>query len=289
MLRSCWVKLFAAGALPVAVCAAWIPLRGQLPTADLALVLVVVIGSLGWVAGARAALVSAVTAAVGFDFLDARPYGTLAMSRGIDITTALLLLVTGSLVGSGAAGLARYHRSTDRRTDALAVVMEASGLVATGEEQHLVTEALGTELLHAFGLAACEFRDRPPTGVRPIVARDGGLVGLVDRANRAAPQIDLPVWCQGEVVAHYRLTPGSKTPSRDELRVALSLADQAGAALANTGHRPPPGPKPSGRIRLLRSRTTPENAEAGAGETENRRRPSNRGTLTESKASILGG
>ncbi len=262
--RSTWTRLVLAAVLPVAVSAVWIPVRDRLPDTDLALVLVLVIGTIGWMLGARAALISAVTAAVAFDVLDTRPYGTLTMARGVDVTTALILLVTGLLVGAGAARLARYRNAQDHRSDALAVVMEASGLVATGEEQQLVTEALGAELVRALQLEACEFRASPPDGTRPSVARDGGLVGLLTpRRPEDSRRVDLPIWCQGEVVAHYRFTLGRRSPSREELRVALSLADQAGAAMVTTGdHRPPPPPRPAG-LRLLPTSSRPEAGDAG--------------------------
>jgi Domain of unknown function (DUF4118) len=251
-----WAKLVVAAALPVAVASSWIPLRDRLPNTDLALLLVLVIATVGWTVGPAAALAAAVTSAVAFDLLDARPYGTLSISRGNDVATALLLLATGLLVGAGAARLARYRRVEDRRSDALAVVMEASSLVATGEEQRLVTEALGAELARALRLAACELHPNPPTGARPLVARDGHLVGLVAPSHGEARQLDLPVWCLGEVVAHYRLTLGAHQPSREELRVAVSLADQAGAAMANTERPPPPPPPPTG-LRLVQPTNRP--------------------------------
>jgi hypothetical protein len=251
-LRSSWTRLVVAGVIPVAVAAAWILLRDRLPNTDLALLLIVVIGTIGWLIGPMAALVAAVAGAVAFDVMDARPYGTLTISRGNDITTALILLATGLLVGAGAARLARYRRSEDERSDALAVVMEASGLVATGEEEQLITEALAAELQRALQLTACEFSARPPSGTRPSVARDGSLVGLLKAAGRdTSPQVDLPVWSQGEVLAHYRLTLGAKTPTQGELRVALSLADQAGAAMAHADHDPSPPPSRPARLRLL--------------------------------------
>jgi hypothetical protein len=234
------------------VAAAWIPLRDRLPNTDLALLLVVLIGTVGWLAGPKPALVSAVTAAVAFDLMDAPPYGALTMSRGVDVTTALVLLATGVVVGCGAARLARYREAQDHRSDALAVVMEASGLVATGEEQRLVAEALGAELSRALELVDWEFRSHPPDGTRPLVARDGSLVGLLSAPGRESlATIDLPVWCQGEVVAHYRLVLGPKRPSQEELRIALSLADQTGAAMANADQDPPPHPAIQARLRLV--------------------------------------
>ena len=248
---SAWAKVAASAALTVGVSAAWMPLRDHLPNTDLALLLVLLVGALGWLSGRASALVAAICAAVAFDVLDTRPYGALTISRGEDVTTALALLLTGLLVGAGAARLARFHRSEDHRTDALAVMMEVSGLVATGEEHGLVTEAMRTELLRALDLASCEYHVGPPAGARPLVARDGRLVGLISSTGNGRVQIDLPVWSQGEIVAHYRLTPRRSSPTKDELRVALSLADQAGAAMSKESDPRPEPPAPQGNLRLL--------------------------------------
>ena len=253
--RRSWTVLVLSAALPVAVAAAWIPGRAHLPNTDLALVLVLIIGAVGWMAGWVASIGAALTASMAFDVLDTRPYGTLAISRGSDLLTALLLVVTGVLVGSGAARLVRYRHTEDSRADALAVVMEASGLVATGQEQRLVAEALAAELKRELQLVECTFRPEPPTGTRPTVARDGSLVGLITR-NGAEGQllIDLPVWSQGDVVGHYQLFLGRTEPSKQELRVALSLADQAGAAMAGYRPDPPPSSGPGRRLRLISPR-----------------------------------
>lgn len=250
-LRYSWAKVVLAGSIPILGSAAWIPLRDRLPNTDLALVLVLIIATVGWLGGPWASFISAVSAAGAFDVLDTRPYGALTISRASDVTTALILLLTGLLVGVGAARLARYQRSEGHRTDAFNVVMQASGLVATGEEQQLITEALSAELLQVLELTDCKLHLTPPSGKRPSVARDGSLVGLLVQGT--ATEIDLPVWSQGDVVAHYRLALGPKRLSREELRVALSLADQAGAAMANMDRDPPPRPQPLGRLRLFRS------------------------------------
>jgi uncharacterized membrane protein (UPF0136 family) len=259
-----WTKFVLAGISPAAVSAAWIPARNHLPNTDLALLLVLVIGTAGWLEGMKASLVGAVVAGVTFDVIDTRPYGAITMSRGVDLTTALTLVATGLLVGSGASRLARYRKSEDDRTDALAVVMEASGLVATGGEYQLVTGALRAELLRALALTSCEFHAEPPNGTRPSVARDGSLVGLVTPPDQGPALVDLPIWSQGDVVAHYRLRLGSRTPTRDELRMALGLADQAGAAMAGLPLEPPTKPRRSGRLRLLPSSGLGDQGEAKA-------------------------
>jgi hypothetical protein len=241
--------------LPVATAAIWIPLRTRLPNTDLALVLVVLIGVVGWVSGARPSLLAAVGGAAAFDLLDTRPYGTLSISRADDAVTALILVLTGILAGLGAARLARYRRTEDNRNDAFAVVMEASGLVATGQDRQLITAALAAEILQELELADCRFDPRPPSGGRPGVARDGSLVGLMPAGElRSGAQIDLPIWSHGDVVGHYRMVLGRHRPTQRELRVALSLADQAGAAMSSAADPDPlPPPGKGGRLRLLRS------------------------------------
>lgn len=249
MVRHNWARAVLASLTPVGVAAAWIPVRDHLSNTDLALALVVVIGAAGWLAGARVAVCSALCAASAFDLLDTRPYGTLAMARTADVTTALILLATGLLIGVGASRLARYRSSEGRRVDALAVVMEASGLVATGGESHLVTEAVAAELKRGLQLLDCRFNFEPPTGSRPAVARDGTLVGLMSSGARR--EVDLPIWSQGEVVAHYRLELGADRPTTAELRVALGLADQVGAAIAGDGRGGPPEPPAEKHLRLV--------------------------------------
>jgi hypothetical protein len=218
-----------------------------------------ILGLVGWGAGVGASVLSAIAAAVSFDVLDTRPYGTLSISRGQDMATAGVLFATGLLAGIAAARLANYRRTEGRRSDALAIVMEASGLVATGEAQQLVTEALSAELIRALDLVSCELHNSPPVGSRPSVARDGNLVGLLtSEADPPARQIDLPVWSQGEVIAHYRLTVGAKMPTREELRIALSLADQAGAAMA--APKQPLPPDHLVPLRLIPSSSEPDRA-----------------------------
>lgn len=232
----------AAAAVPAAGAALWIPIRDRLPNTDLALALVLVLAAIGWRAGGRATAVGALSAGASFDLLATRPYGTLAISRGTDVLTALILVATGALVGLGASRLARYRSSESSRADAMAVFMEASGLMATGQERQLVAAALATELERELGLEECRFVAEPPTGAHPTVARDGNLVGLVASGGEAQGRIDLPIWCQGEVVGHYQLVLGAGRPSRQDLRVAISLADQAGAALSAPFPDPPPRP-----------------------------------------------
>lgn len=70
-------------------------------------------------------------------------------------------------------------------------------------------------------------------------------------AATSVVELALPVWVAGAVRAHYRLTLGTAgPPASAQCRLAVHVADQAGAALQSG----PVGPSPARRrLRLVRS------------------------------------
>jgi hypothetical protein len=237
----------------VAVAAAWIPLRSDLPNTDVALVLVLCVGAVAMVGGPWAALVGALAGATAFDLFDTPPYGQLYMTRGRDVVTTLLLVGAGLLVGELCIRVRTYRRMAASRAEDFTVISSAARLMAVGEDSSMVVEALGGELVSRLGLRDCEFLNGPPAGDRPYVGRDGTLVGLGGQPGDAiVGQIDLPVWSGIDVVGHYRLYLSSgPPPSPDRLLAAVGIAEQAGAALASHP-KPPTAPERSRRLRLLR-------------------------------------
>lgn len=242
----------------MAVAAAWIPVRADLPGTDVALILVVGVGLVGLAAGRWVAAVGAIAAGVAFDLFDTPPYGTLAMTRGRDIATAVLLVGAGILVGWVSARLRSYRTIAARRADDFAVMSGAARLMAVGEDAPVVVGALAGELLELLDLADCEFVAGPPSGARPWVTPDGtvapGATGRpLDPADPA--ELDLPIWEGDRPVGRYRMVLASPAwPSPERLRAAAGLADQAAAALAS--YRPGPAPDPTdpgpGPVRRLR-------------------------------------
>lgn len=234
------------------VALAWLPLRARLPNTDIALVLVVVVAGVGFVAGRAAALVGAVGAGVAFDVLHTRPYGHVAITHGRDVLTTALLVVAGGTAGVLAAGLTRYRRTAASDADALALVTDAAGLVATGGDPRLVVEALAEELEQGLGLAECRFVPEPPTGSIPVIQRDGSIRGTPGLGHSVpVAELALPVWVAGAVRAHYRLVLASAdVPPVAQRRLAVHVADQAGAALQSGPVAPSPTRR---RLRLVRS------------------------------------
>ena len=84
---------------PVAVALLLTPWRDRLAAADDALLLVVVIVAVATAGRRWAAALCAVVAALSFDFFLTRPYQSLRITRSSDLTTEVLLLVVGLLVG----------------------------------------------------------------------------------------------------------------------------------------------------------------------------------------------
>jgi Domain of unknown function (DUF4118) len=241
------------GLVPIALAAAWIPLRSDLPNSDVALLLALCVGAVALVGGRWASVVGALAAATAFDLFDTPPYGQLFMNRARDVVTTVVLAGAGLLVGELCVRVRSYRVMAASRKDDFSVMSGAARLMALGEDASMVVGALAGELVSRVGLADCEFEYGPPLGDRPCIARDGSLVyvgGLVH--EYLAAEVDLPVWAGTDVVGRYRLSlaPGSP-PTSDRLQAAVGIAEQAGAALAAS--RPPAEPpvRPR-RLRLLR-------------------------------------
>ena len=244
----------SSGLAPVAVAAGWIPLRADLPNADVALLLALCVGAAALVGGRAASVLGAVAAATAFDFFDTPPYGQLFMNRGRDAITTAVLAGAGLLVGELCVRVRAYRvMATSRKAD-FAVMSGAARLMALGEEASMVVGALAGELVSRVGLADCEFEYGPPLGDRPCVARDGSLVYLGGPLPKpSVPELDLPVWAGTDVVGRYRLCLVSGAPpSSDRLLAAVGIAEQAGAALAADRPSLPSPPVRRRRLHLLR-------------------------------------
>src|SRR5580698_1337162 len=105
---------FAAVFIPIGVALLLVPSRGHLGPADDALVLVVVTVAIASWGNRGAAALAALVAAASFDFFLTRPYGSFRISRPGDITTEVLFVAVGLLVGELAARGRQHQRAADR-------------------------------------------------------------------------------------------------------------------------------------------------------------------------------
>ena len=199
----------------------------------------------GGVVGSEvAAALCALAAALSFDFFLTRPYESLRISWTGDLTTEVLLLIVGLLVGDLAAR-GRYHRTSARKgRDQLVALHGVTELAAAGAVPEEVERAAAGELERLLGLRSCRF-STGEVGVTAHLEPDGRvLIGMVawSTGDLGLPHrgVDLPVRAGGKVFGHFLLdpVPGVRV-DHPSLLVAVSIADQVGAALAAARPRYP--------------------------------------------------
>ncbi|MFH8591501.1 DUF4118 domain-containing protein [Streptomyces rimosus] len=235
------VALAAGLAAPLVAALVLVPLRGTVSSTNLALILVAVIVAVAAAGNRLAGALAALSAAVWFDFLLTRPYQSFAIRHGDDITTGILLLVVGLAVSQLAAYARRLEVITVTNADYLARLHDTAQLaqkapsadaVVTHVTQHL------TELLH---LRNCRFEYGSLLGHPARLEQDGSiLLGRrrwdIDHRGWPPEEIELRASGGGRYQGRFMLTPTEGTrPSLQARLVAVTLADQAGAALDTAG------------------------------------------------------
>ena len=223
---------------PIVVALLLIPGRNHLDNADDALVLVVVTVAIASTGSRVRAFVAALVAAASFDFLLTRPYGSFRISRSADITTEVLFVVVGLLVGELAARGRRDRQAAALGRHEIARLHDLSQRIAEGEDPDFILIAVAGELRELLSLKDCRFVREQPSGKGAWIARDGTVrlnplrwpaatVGLPTQ------HVELPVRGGGQVVGTFILTPTPSTPiSHEQCVVAVALADQLGATMA---------------------------------------------------------
>ncbi|HEX4219681.1 MAG TPA: DUF4118 domain-containing protein [Acidimicrobiales bacterium] len=230
----------AAIGAPIVVAALLIPWRGHLNAANNALVLVVAVVAVATSGSRLAAAVAALAAAISFDFFLTAPYYSLRIAHRDDIITDALLLVVGLVVGHLASwGRAQRVRS-DQRGNEMASMHAMTELVAEGEESEFVAIVAAGELRDLLHLRDCRFSSSAEVSATTHITPNGEvLIGTVPWATGKfglpTKEVDLPIRSRGFVLGHFLLIPTPLVPVTDEeLRVAVAIADQVGAAMSGT-------------------------------------------------------
>jgi K+-sensing histidine kinase KdpD len=225
-------------AAPLAVALLLIPGRGHLDTADDALLLVVVtVAVASWGHRAAAAL-CALTAAVSFDFFLTRPYQSFRISNSRDLTTEILFVVVGLLVGELAARGQHHRRAAVEGRHELGRLHDMAERIAGGEEPDFVLMAVAAELRELLSLQDCRFVWDAPTGKGARIDPDGTvrlnpLRWPTATAGLPTRQVELPVRGGGRNVGTFILTPTPALPiTQERCVVAVALADQLGSLLS---------------------------------------------------------
>jgi hypothetical protein len=228
----------AAGAVAaIAVAAALVTVRDTFGNTNMALVLVVVIVAAAALGGRFVGAVTSVAAALAFNFFHTQPYRTLAVDNSEDITTIVLLLVVGLIVGE----LANLHRTSRAaqavQSEAAHHLEHVAALVAEGKPVEEVWQAVKAGLVAELGLQACWFEPAPFERPLPSLRRSGRLEGPLTYAREgfALPEqgAQLTVEHGGRLLGRLVLVPsrGHGVPI-ERRRVAVALADNLAVSLA---------------------------------------------------------
>jgi K+-sensing histidine kinase KdpD len=226
---------------PIVVALLLVPGRTHLDSADDALVLVVVTVAIASTGSRIRAFATAIVAAVSFDFLLTRPYGSFRISRSADITTEVLFVVVGLLVGELAARGRRDRAAAALGRHEIARLHDLSQRIAHGEDPDFILIAVAAELRELLSLQDCRFVREQPSGKGAWIAEDGTvrlnpLRWPSGTAGLPTQHVELAVRGGGEVVGTFILTPTPTTPiSHEQCVVAVALADQLGATMATHG------------------------------------------------------
>ena len=247
MTRARTVALTAAVLAPVVVGALLSLVRDLITNNNAALVLVLVVVAVAATGYRVAGLVAAVASAASFDFFLTQPYLQFAIAERDDIEAAVLLALIGLAVTEVALWGRRQQARASTSAGYLEGVVAAARLAASGATSTSdVVELVGRQIGDLLDLDACAFDPGPSDPDRPRLEADGAITwrgSVVDVERGGLPTLDLtelPVTSAGVERGRYLLTSTSavRRPDRERRRVAVTLAEQAAAALAGAAPSP---------------------------------------------------
>jgi K+-sensing histidine kinase KdpD len=234
------VVVAAVGAIVVIVVAALlVGIRDWLGNTNVALLLVGLVVVAAAVAGRLAGVVTALAAAVSFNFFHTQPYRTLRIDDREDIITVVLIVVVGVAVGEVALlGQRERARSRSRATGARDIE-DVVGLLAAGAPTEEIWQGIRHALTTELGLRQVTFRPGAPVGQAPTIDRAGRLHPLPTHFARGGfelpPGTCLPVAAAGRDLGCIILNPGAHHGvAPEERRRAVALADVLALALSRS-------------------------------------------------------
>jgi hypothetical protein len=230
--------IVAALAAPLVAAAVLLPFRGSWSNTNVALLLVVVVVAVAASGNRFAGGLAAVSAAVWFDFFFTVPYERFTIRSSADVTTAVLLLLVGLAVSQLAARARRLKviAITDARY--LAQIHDSATLANRARFPDAVVDYVKEQLPGLLDLADCRFEYGALLGHPPRLEPDGSVVvghtpWDVEQWGLPTQEIELRTFGNGQYYGRFMMkpNPGAK-PSLQARLVAVTLADQAGRALA---------------------------------------------------------
>lgn len=234
------VGLVIGGIGPIVVAGVLVGVRGEIDSANIALLLVLVVLAAGVVGGRFPGAVGAVVAALSFDFFHTKPYGSLTIASRDDVETTLLLLVVGLVAGQIAVRARRSRSLATERGGEIQQLHHVAEMVAGGTSPAEVELVVCDELRALLGLRECWYESEPSARVLPRMERNGAIAA--HRYRHVGPEgfalpvdgVEIPVLVGGREHGRLVLVPEPDVgASLDRRLVAIAIADQLGAALSS--------------------------------------------------------
>jgi hypothetical protein len=232
------LAILAALAVPLATAAILLPFRASWPNTNVALLLVVVVVGVAAIGNRVAGGLAAVWAALWFDFFFTLPYYRFTIRSSADVTTAVLLLLTGLAVSQLAARARRLKVITVTDAGYLAQIHETASLAKSATVPDVVVNHVREQLVGLLDLEGARFEYGTLLGHPPRLEPDGTVTAGrsrwdVELSGLPREEIEVRTFGSGQYYGRFMLKarPGSK-PSLQARLVAVTLAAQAGRALA---------------------------------------------------------
>ncbi|MFV0258652.1 MAG: DUF4118 domain-containing protein [Acidimicrobiales bacterium] len=215
-------------ALPLVTAALLIPLRDSHPRlTGLVLILPVLASALTGATGP--ALVAAVVAGVGYDFLLTQPHYRLAIDDPDEIVAMIVIVAVGAVAGvlsSRLAQAAARNNIRQNELDHLIGFVRSSGRKHTAEQ---LTDEAGAHIAAVLGAVAWRWRPGYHGGGTAVLVDTGGVVSHVPdlRPDRAElpTHVEIPVGVGNHEIGRFVVTsrPGHLV-SDEERTTAAAIA-----------------------------------------------------------------
>jgi hypothetical protein len=225
---------------PLAVSGVLLVFRDHLFTPNAALVLVLAVLAAAIVGGRWGGALSALVAALCFDFFFTRPYYSFTINRRHDVETTIILLVVGLVVGELVTRARRTRRIADASRREIDQIHRVAELAAGNSPEGRLITIVEREVVEVLGARGARFERPPYATLLPYLGHGVVTVpsGGDDAARAMGPrnEVALPVVGHGREVGRLVLVlprdSSGADLAADDRALAVALVDQLGAVLA---------------------------------------------------------